>query len=124
MRGQLCKLCIGNKCYALCNAFDLSLCMFIQASSSFTLVSDACLDPFSSVRYNVTCCQAVLDDTQQPLEIAVSTPIIINIMDDNILEGVEYFQVCIVKTADSSRVKIGGQDTVNVAISDCECVFV
>ena len=81
-----------------------------------------CLDPedySSEVRYNVTFCQTAVTDTQQPLSNAMSSPILISIMNDDNSEGVEYFQARIVETSDSIRVRIG-QDTVNVMISDSE----
>ena len=47
----------------------------------------------------------------------MSTPILISIMNDDVFEGVEYFQVRIVQTSNEFRVKIG-QDRVNVTIKD------
>ena len=76
-------------------------------------------DYSSAVRYNATFCQTAVTDTQTPAIFAVSSPILINITDDDIFEGVEYFQVRIVETSDSIRVRIG-QDTVNVTITDGE----
>ena len=44
-------------------------------------------------------------------------PILIDIVNDDVIEGVEYFQAHIVETSDVVRVRIG-QDTVNVTIND------
>ena len=71
------------------------------------------------MRYNVTFCQTAVTDTQTPASSAVSSPILIDIMDDDVLEGPEYFQARIVETSDRFRVRIG-RDTVNVMISDSE----
>ena len=71
------------------------------------------------MRYNVTFCQTAVTDTQTPARSAVSSPILIDIMDDDVLEGPEYFQARIVETSDRFRVRIG-RDTVNVMISDSE----
>ena len=80
-------------------------------------------DYSSAGRYNVTFCQTAVTDTQTPSRSAVSSPIVINITDDDICEGVEYFQAHIVETSDRFRVRIG-QDTVNVTITDSEsCMF-
>ena len=81
-----------------------------------------CADPedySSTVRYNVTFRQTVLTDTETPAGFAVSS-FLIDIMDDDIFEGVEYFQARIVETSDRFRVIIGAQDTVNVIITDSE----
>lgn len=67
--------------------------------------------------YNVTFRQTVLLDGQNPPNSALSTPIRITIMDDDVLEGVEYFQAHIAQTSDEFRVRIG-QDRVNVTITD------
>ena len=48
----------------------------------------------------------------------MSTPFFIDIVDNVIFEGMEYFQVQIVETSDRFRVKIGPQGTVNVTIID------
>ena len=63
--------------------------------------------------------QTALTDRDEPANSALSSPILINITNDNIFEGVEYFQACIVETSDIFRVRIG-QDTVNVTITDSE----
>jgi len=76
-------------------------------------------DYSSAVRYNVTFCQTAVTDTQTPVLSTVSSPIVIDITDDDIFEGVEYFQARIVETSDIFRVRIG-QDTVNVTITDSE----
>ena len=74
-------------------------------------------DYSSATRYNVTFRQTVFTDRDYPAPTALSSPILINITDDDIFEGVEYFQACIVETSDRFRVRIG-QDTVNVTITD------
>ena len=63
--------------------------------------------------------QTAFTDRDDPAPTALSSPILINITDDDIFEGVEYFQIRIVETYDRFRVRIG-QDTVNVTITDCE----
>ena len=80
-------------------------------------------DYSSAVHYNVTFCQTAVTDIQTPARSAVSSPILIDITDDDIFEGVEYFQACIVETSDRFRVRIG-RNTVNVTITDSEsCMF-
>ena len=92
----------------------------IQTQSLFFLMLSADPEDYSSaVLYNVTFCQTAVTDTQTPARSTVSSPILINITDDNIFEGVEYFQACIVETSDRFRVRIG-QDTVNITITDSE----
>ena len=89
---------------------------------SFILCLTLSADPedySGAARYNVTFCQTVLTDTQTPAIFAVSSPILIDIVDDDTFEGVEYFQARIVETPDRIRVMIG-QDTVNVTITDSE----
>ena len=71
------------------------------------------------MHYNVTFCQTAVIDTKTPAHSTVSSPILIGITNDDIFEGVEYFQAHIVKTSDRFRVRIG-QDTVNVTITDSE----
>ena len=71
------------------------------------------------MRYNVTFRQTAFTDGGEPANTALSSPILINITNDDIFEGVEYFQARIVETSDSIRVRIG-QDTVNVTITDSE----
>ena len=63
--------------------------------------------------------QNVLTDGDEPGNTALSSPILINITNDNIFEDGEYFQARIVETSDEVGVRIG-QDTVNVTIIDCE----
>ena len=63
--------------------------------------------------------QTVLTDGHEPRNTALSSPILINITNDDIFEGGEYFQAHIVETSDEVGVRIG-QDTVNVTIIDCE----
>ena len=75
-------------------------------------------DYSSAVRYNVTFSQTAFTDSSTPASHTVSSPIIINIMDDNIVEGLECFHARIVETPDLFRVRIGPQDTVNVTIID------
>ena len=75
------------------------------------------------MHYNVTFRQTTFTDVEIPGNTAYSSPIVIDITNDDIFEGVEYFQARIVETSDRFRVKIG-QDTVNVTITDCEsCMF-
>ena len=77
----------------------------------------------STGRYNVTFRQTVFTDGDEPDNTALSFPILIDITNDDIFEGVEYFQARIVETSDSIRVGIG-QDTVNITITDSEsCMF-
>ena len=71
------------------------------------------------MHYNVTFHQTALTDGDEPANAALSSPILINITNDDIFEGVEYFQACIVETSDKFRVRIG-QDTINITITDCE----
>ena len=67
-------------------------------------------------RYNVTFPQTAYTDQDHPASFAVSLPISIDITDDDILEGVEYFQARIVETSNRFQVKKGQRDTVNVTI--------
>ena len=76
-------------------------------------------DYSSAKHYNVTFCQTAFSDAEDPADSALSFPILINITNDDIFEGVEYFQARIVETSDKVRVRIG-QDTVNITITDCE----
>ena len=64
--------------------------------------------------------QTAFTDRDDPAPTALSSPILINITDDDIFDGVEYFQARIVETSDWVRVQIGPQDTVNVTITDSE----
>ena len=66
----------------------------------------------------MTFCQTAFTDGDDPAPTALSSPILINITDDDICEGVEYFQAHIVETSDRFRVRFGSQDTVNVNIID------
>ena len=71
----------------------------------------------------MTFCQTVFTDGDVPANSALSSPILIDITNDDIFEGVEYFQARIVETSDRFRVRIG-QDTVNITITDSEsCMF-
>ena len=76
-------------------------------------------DYSSAKRYNVTFCQSVFTDGDYPAPFTLSSPITIDITNDGIAEGVEYFQAHIVETSDRFRVRIG-QDTINVTITDSE----
>ena len=67
----------------------------------------------------MTFCQTVVTDVEDPDDTALSSPILINITNDDIFEGVEYFRARIVETSDRVRLRIG-QDTVNVTITDSE----
>ena len=71
----------------------------------------------------MTFSQTAFNDGDYPAPFALSSPITINIMDDGIAEGVEYFQAHIVETSDSARVWIG-QDTVNVTITDSKLYYI
>ena len=76
------------------------------------------------MRYNVTFRQTAFTDGEDPSNNAMSSPILIDITNDDIFEGVEYFRARIVETSDSIRVRIGQQNTVNVTINDSEsCMF-
>ena len=61
--------------------------------------------------------QTALTDRDDPAPFALSSPITIDITNDGIAEGVEYFQARIAETSDWVRVRIG-QDTINVTITD------
>ena len=74
-------------------------------------------DYSSAKRYNVTFCQSVLTDGDYPAPFTLSSPTTLDITNDGIAEGVEYFQARIVETSDRFRVRIG-QDTINVTITD------
>ena len=76
-------------------------------------------DYSSATRYNVTFRQTAFEDGDHPAPTALSSPILINITQDYVFEGVEYFQACIVETSDIVRVGIG-QDTIKVTINDGE----
>ena len=69
------------------------------------------------MRYNVTFRQTAFTDGEDPDDTALSSPILIDIVNDDVFEGVEYFQARIVDTSDEIRVRVG-QDTVNVTIND------
>ncbi len=63
--------------------------------------------------------QTVSTDGDQPENTALSSPIVIDITNDDIIEGVEFFQAHILETSDEVRVRIG-QGTVNITIIDSE----
>ena len=67
----------------------------------------------------MTFCQTAFTDGYDPAPTALSSPILINITDDGIFEGLEYFQARILETSDWFGVRIG-QDTVNMTIIDSE----
>ena len=71
--------------------------------------------------YNVTFRQTAFTDGEDPDNFAFSSPILINIANDDIFEGVEYFQARIVETSD--EVRVIGRDIVNVTINDDESEF-
>ena len=75
-------------------------------------------DYSSARRYRVDFRQTAFTDTDTPAPFADSLPITINITDDTIFEGLEYFQARIVNTSDRFRMRIGLRDTVNVTIID------
>ena len=60
--------------------------------------------------------QTAYTDQGIPSVFALSHNIFINITSDDIFKDVEYFQVRIVETSNSSQVKIVQPDTVNVTI--------
>ena len=74
------------------------------------------------MRYNVSFSQTALLDIFEPLAVAQSSPIVIDIYCDDVLEGFEYFQARIVETSDFVRVRID-QDTVNVNIINSESLI-
>ncbi len=76
-------------------------------------------DYSSATVYNVTFCETAFTDGEDPADTALSSPILIDVINDDIFEGVEYFQASIVETSDKFRVRIG-QDTVNITITDSE----
>ena len=61
--------------------------------------------------------QTAFTDGEDPDDTALSSPILIDIVNDDVFEGMEYFQARIVETSDAFRVRIG-QDIVNVTIND------
>ena len=61
--------------------------------------------------------QTAFTDGENPDNTALSSPILIDIVNDDVFEVVEYFQARIVETSDGVRVRIG-QATVNVTIND------
>ena len=105
-----------------------SLCTYHQSQSlhSCAICNYLSADPedYSSAtqqtRYNVTFHQTAFTDGDDPAPTALSSPILINITQDYVFEGVEYFQARIVETSDRFRVRIGPQDTANVTITDSE----
>ena len=64
---------------------------------------------------------SVITDGDDPLSSMLSSPIIISLVNDDIFEGVEFFQARIVVTSDRLRVRIGPQDAVKVFITDDDC---
>ena len=70
------------------------------------------------MRYNVTFNQTAFTDRDDPTPTAMSSNVIISIVDDDLFEGVEYFQARIVETSDEIRVQKGPQNTVEVIIVD------
>ena len=96
--------------------------MYIRALFSFhyAYLSADPEDYSSATRYNVTFRQTAFTDGDDPAPTALSSPILINITYDDIFESVEYFQAHIVESSDRFTVRIGPQDTVNVAITDSE----
>ena len=61
--------------------------------------------------------QTAFTDGEDPDDTAFSFPILIDIVNDDVFEGVEYFQAHIAETSDEVRVRIG-HETVNVIIND------
>ena len=74
------------------------------------------------MRHNVTFHQTAFTDGDYPDDTALSSPILIDIVNDDVFEGMEYFQARIVETSDNIRVKID-QGTVNVTINDESKLF-
>ena len=60
--------------------------------------------------------QTAFTDGDDPDDTALSSPILLDIVNDGASEGMEYFQARIVDTSDEFRVRIG-QDRVNVTIN-------
>ena len=110
-------LCMANFVYILSDSKWTHIYMH-----KFHCLSADPKDYSSAGRYNVSFSQTALLDIFEPLAIAQSSPIVIDIMSDDTFEGIEYFQASIVETADFERVRIG-QDTVNVTIIDSESLF-
>ena len=105
--------------YNLCH-----LCTKVLTRALFSFHHDRCVpkdpkDYSSSARYNMTFRQTTFTDGGQPAPTTLSSPISNFILDDDVFEGVEYFQVRILETSDPIRVRIG-LDTVNVMITDGE----
>ena len=89
------------------------------------MLSDACLlaDPgdFSSAnRYNVT---FPFTDGGDPSCNALSSPIIISLVDDDIFEDVEFFEARIAVISDRLEVGNGSQDAISVFITDDDCEY-
>ena len=98
-----------------------------KCSSHYIMHEFHCLsadpeDYSSAVRYNVSFSQTALLDIFEPLAVAQSSPIVIDIVSDDVFEGFEYFQARIVETSEFWRVRIG-QDTVNVTIINSESLI-
>jgi len=69
----------------------------------------------SAMQYSVTFAQTTFFDTIEPEPFAVSSTILIDIVNDDISEGMEYFQARIVETSDRRKVRIGrGSVKVNI----------
>ena len=82
---------------------------------------DLSVDPddyTSEAHYSMTFPQANFTDGDDPDPSVMSLPILINITNDDVLEGVEFVQICVMVTADNFSVMIGPQDTINVTILD------
>ena len=89
------------------------------------MLSDACLlaDPgdFSSAnRYNVT---FPFTDGGDHACTALSSPIIISLVDDDVFEDVEFFEAHITMISDKLEVGIGPQDAISVFITDDDCEY-
>ena len=100
------------------------MCTHVLFSSNEMLTADP-EDYSSAGRYKVTFCQTAFTDGGFPANTALSSPILINIANDDIFEGVEFFQARIVETSDSCRFRVRiGQNTANVTITYSElCMF-
>ena len=80
-------------------------------------------DYSGATRYNVTFPQTALTDRDEPSSFAQSDPVSIAITNDNRAESSEYFQMHIVRTSDSIRVRIGLNKTARVIITDDDSEF-
>ena len=66
----------------------------------------------------MTFCPTASTDGADPASTALSSPFLMNIVNDGIFEGVEQFQARIVETSDKLRVRIGPQNAIDITITD------